>query len=166
MIIKPSVLFLTIAILITSTTFSQNKKPSQEETQRWLNEKINGFSYDSESAKYNYTVDFSNGKFTVREKNIFSDPVRTHNNIHSCNLADIDFFTFKEKANNIWLTFKMKEGKYEANIMDGEKFQSFGEINILLNKSIKKDNLIDRTTKALNRIFELNGISAKGGETY
>jgi hypothetical protein len=50
--------------------------------------------------------------------------------------------------------------------MDGEKFQSFGEINILLSKSIKNDNLMERIRKALNRIFELNGIETKSNEAF
>lgn len=164
--IKLSILFLIISVLASSAAFSQTTKPSLDETQKWLNEKINGFSYDSEDAKYNYTIDFSKGIMTVRDKNTFTSPFRTHDNTYTCNLTDIDFFTFKEKPYNIWLTFKMKEGKYETRIMDGEKFQSFGEINILLSKSIKNDNLMERIRKALNRIFELNGIEAKSSEAF
>lgn len=164
--IKTSIYFLIIAMFASFTTFSQTAKPTQDETQKWLNEKINGYSYDSEDAKYNYTIDFSKGIMTVRDKNTFTSPFRTHDNTYSCNLADIDFFTFKAKPYNIWLTFKMKEGKYETRIMDGEKFQSFGEINILLNKTIKNDNLMERIRKALNRIFELNGIESKSSEAF
>lgn len=164
--VKASALLLTMSLILTVSGYSQNTKPNQQETQKWLNEKINGYSYDSEDAKYNYTIDFSKGIMTVRDKNTFTSPFRTHDNTYTCNLADIDFFTFKEKPYNIWLTFKMKEGKYETRIMDGEKFQSFGEINILLSKSIKNDNLMERIRKALNRIFELNGIEAKSNEAF
>ena len=166
MVTLPKMFTLILTLFTATFVFGQNSKPTLEESQRWLNEKINGYSYDSEDAKYNYTIDFSKGVMTVRDKNTFTSPFRTHDNTYSCNLTDIDFFTFKEKAYNVWLTFKMKEGKFETRIMDGEKFQSFGEINILLNKSVKNDNLIERITKAINRILELNGISPKGGETF
>lgn len=166
MITKLINLILTFALLTTTSVFSQTTKPNQEETQRWLNEKINSFSYDSEDAKYNYTIGFSKGIMTVRDKNTFTSPFRTHDNTYSCNLTDIDFFTFKDKPYNVWLTFKLKEGTYETRIMDGEKFQSFGEINILLSKGIKNDNLIDRITKAINRIFELNDIKSKSNEVF
>lgn len=166
MITKPLILLLTIVLLASSSTIAQNKKPSQQETQRWLNEKLTELSYNSDGAKYNYTIAFSNGIMTIEDNNIFSEPLRSHKNIHSCNLSDIDSFVFKEKQNNIWLTFKMKQGKYETNIMDGERFRSFGEINILLSKAIKNGNLIQRVTNAINRIFELNGISQKDGEVF
>ncbi|SRR6266542_1684486 len=158
MVILPKSFVLILSLFTATFVSAQSSKPTLEESQRWLNEKINGLSYDSEDAKYNYTIDFSKGVMTVRDKTTFTSPFRTHDNTYSCNFTDIDFFTFKEKSYNVWLTFKMKEGKYETRIMDGEKFQSFGEINILLNRSVKNDNLIERITKAINRILEFNGI--------
>lgn len=57
--VKLSAILLTISLILTVSGYSQNTKPNQEETQKWLNEKINGYSYDSEDAKYNYTIDFT-----------------------------------------------------------------------------------------------------------
>lgn len=152
---------LAICLLFNYSLFSQSdttKKPTLEETQQWIKEKLSSYSYNSDDGevKNDYSIFFDDKDIIIKN---------THWNVNygyinedtRISIVDIDYISSLEKTYNVWLTITLKYGKKPTTYFNNDKIDGDREYNFLLDKSFKENNLPERIKKAFAILIELYG---------
>lgn len=139
---------------------TKKREPSKEETQTWIREKINSYSYKSgKEIKYKYNISFVANEIIVNDEEEMFLNVPTP--ISYCSertiIADIDFISFEENDSFIWLVINLKNGIKKPCVCDNKIISNDSEIAIALEKSFKNNDLPERMIKAFKRLVELYG---------
>lgn len=161
--IKPKIILLFL--LITFAAFPQKKtvsnnpnvKPSKQETQEWISQKIKIYSYEGQHSKEIYNISFEKEDVIIEHNawaEIFNTTIKCVVKIH---IADIEYISFKEYETNLWMSINLIKGKELFSICDNGKSTSDSITYILLDKTFKNDDLPERMNKAFKRLVELYG---------
>lgn len=152
-----------ILILIFSLLFyfgySQNKtetntkKPSLEETQKWIKQKIEDYANVDKDVFYKHEVQFNNSIMEIEITLTYSTGIES--NTISFDVKDVENISVIEKYYNVWLEIIIKEGG-KINCLYEPKSKD-NKVSVLLNKSFLENNLPERFKKAFNNLIELNG---------
>ena len=150
---------ITLLLLgISISTFSQTKK----ETEDWISEKIELYSYSNEYDIFNsYIITYDEDNMIVKNnfKSITNGYETKFTLSYSIPIKEMSKIRFEEKGSNVWLILKIKGGaKSIKKSVDTESGYNYtNEIEIILEKSINDDNLKNRLTKAFNHLVKVHG---------
>jgi hypothetical protein len=155
---------LALLLLISLTAFSQKKitpkktttEPSKEETQQWIKEKINSYSFTDETMKYNYKISFE-GNDIIVEDGVWLKIIGNANCYRKNTITDIDYISFRENESNFWFILNLKNGTKAPTICDNETITTSDQTVFILDKSFKNGDLPQRMTRAFKRLIELYG---------
>lgn len=148
---KNNIALLSISFLLfINFTYSQTK----EETQAWISEKINYYSYsDDIKIFYNYTMSFDESNMIIKSncRTIFSGFDSTSDLSYVVPIKDLHKIRFENKANNVWLYLKTKSNSIKIN---GEMKN---QVEILLENSFLENDMRNRMDKAFTNLIKLYG---------
>lgn len=151
---------VSIYLLINFSLLGQNEKndePSLEETQQWIKEKIESFSYSSSEIRYDYTITFDEKRMIIKSPSWIKG-MGNANERSTIEVADIIYISTREYDETIWLIIALKEGKKATTFFDNEWFEREDSKYILvLDKAFNESNLPARMKKAFERLVELYG---------
>lgn len=150
-------LFTICIVFILNFSFAQTK----EETQGWIENKIEEFPYVDSDVNNNYSVSFINGNMNLI-KNLKMNIGGIKSNIsttYSVPVKEISLVKFEIKEYNVWLTIRTNNGaKNISSKVDYEnKTDYLNEFTIMLSLDFKSNDLINRVKKAFNHLVVLYG---------
>jgi hypothetical protein len=161
---KNSLSFLVLlSLIVCSNAHSQSntstKKPTKEETQQWIKEKIGSYAFNSDDGKTknDYIVLYEGEFITIR--NVNSGFGGTFTYITRIPITDIENISFVEKQTSYWLIINVKSKTlgYTFSNSTSTRYELEGRYEILLNKSFKDNDLPNRMKKAFSRLVEIYG---------
>jgi len=154
---------LIVFLLFINTCYAQTK----EETQEWISEKINYYSYsDDVKVFHNYTITYDesnmiiksncrtvigNGSGTGTEADRLDS---TSDIIYFVPIKDLHKIRFESKAFNVWLYLKTKSNSIKVDKVIKEMTN---HVEILLERSILQDDMTNRMDKAFTNLIKLYG---------
>lgn len=150
-------LFTICIVFILNFSFAQTK----DETQGWIENKIEEFPYVDSDVNNNYSVSFINGNMNLI-KNLKMNIGGIKSNIsttYSVPVKEISLVKFEIKEYNVWLTIKTNNGaKNISSKVDYEnKTDYLNELTIILSSDFKSNDMINRAKKAFNHLIVLYG---------
>jgi hypothetical protein len=148
--------YISIILLIISIT---NYSQSKIETEDWIKEKINSYSFKSHEVSYSYDIRFDDGIMSIRDKSIYV--IASQKDELNCDywipIKEISSFRFEEKGTVIHLKIFLKNNKKIKYKCGNEKFEYEDNFYFFLDNSLKNNDMINRMTKALNNLIKLHG---------
>lgn len=150
-------LFTICIVFILNFSFAQTK----DETQGWIESKIEEFPYVDSDVNNNYSVSFINGNMNLI-KNLKMNIGGIKSNIsttYSVPVKEISLVKFEIKEYNVWLTIRTNNGaKNISSKVDYEnKTDYLNEFTVMLSLDFKSNDLINRAKKAFNHLIVLYG---------
>lgn len=161
---KNSIFFLMLMGLFAINAYSQSKtsstKPTKEETQQWIKEKIGSYAYNSDDGKIknDYIVIYE-GEFISIQNINYESGTGTATYITRIPITDIEYISYSEKSSNYWLIINVKSNTigYTFSKTTSTRYELEGKYEILLNKTFKDNDLPNRMKKAFSRLVEIYG---------
>ena len=150
-------LFTICIVFILNFSFAQTK----DETQGWIENKIEEFPYVKSGVINNYSVSFVNGNMNLI-KNLIMDVGGIKSDVsttYSVPIKEISLVKFEVKENNVWLTIRTNNGvKNISSKVDFEtKTDYLNEFTIMLSSDFKSNDMVNRAKKAFNHLIVLYG---------
>jgi hypothetical protein len=147
-------------LLNISLLFFANIANSQtkEETQDWISEKINYFSYsDDIQVFYNYTISYDQTNMIIKSncKTKISGFNSTSEISYHIPIKDLYKIRFETKQNNVWLYLKTKSESIK--IFSEINYEMTNNVEILLEKSFLENDMRNRMEKAFTHLIKLYG---------
>ncbi len=143
---------LIVFLIFINTCYAQTK----EETQEWISEKINYYSYsDDVKVFHNYTITFDESNMIIKSNckiGTGTDSLNTTSDIfYYVPIKDLFKIRFESKAFNVWLYLKTKTNSIKVNN------EVTNHVEILLERSILQDDMTNRMDKAFTNLIRLYG---------
>lgn len=147
-----------ILLIIASVSYGQTKK----ETQDWIKEKIELYSYSDERSVFNnYVIEYSEEYLIVKNTNkiVLENYESSLKSTIWIPIKELTKIRFEEKSDNVWLFLKLKSGKrlIKSKYNGESKTEYLNETEILLEKSINENDLRNRLSTAFNHLIKLYG---------
>ena len=134
-------------------------KPTKEETQQWIKEKIGSYAFNSDDGKIkNQYLILYEGQY-IKIKNINYASGTDESFTTRIPVIDIEYISFAEKSDNYWLIINVKSSTigYTFSNTTSTKYHLDGKYEMLLDKKFKDNDLPIRMKKAFSRLVELYG---------
>ena len=151
---------LIVFLIFINTCYAQTK----EETQEWISEKINYYSYsDDVKVFHNYTITYDESNMIIKSNcktetgmgsgtGTGADKLdSTSDIIYYVPIKDLFKIRFESKAFNVWLYLKTKTNSIKVNN------EVTNHVEILLERSILQDDMTNRMDKAFTNLIRLYG---------
>jgi len=152
-------LFIVFLLLI-NTCYAQTK----EETQEWISEKINYYSYsDDVKVFHNYTITYDESNMIIKSNcrtvigNVSGTGTgadrldSTSDIIYYVPIKDLYKIRFESKLFNVWLYLKTKTNSIKVNN------EVTNHVEILLGRSVLQDDMTNRMDNAFTNLIKLYG---------
>jgi hypothetical protein len=152
-------LFIVFLLLI-NTCYAQTK----EETQEWISEKINYYSYsDDVKVFHNYTITYDESNMIIKSncRTVIGNGSGTGTGadrldstsdiIYYVPIKDLYKIRFESKLFNVWLYLKTKTNSIKVNN------EVTNHVEILLGRSVLQDDMTNRMDKAFTNLIKLYG---------
>ncbi len=150
-----------ISLLLVSISFTLHGQ-TKEETQQWIKEKIELYSYSDDIEIFNkYIVQFSEGNLIIT--NYMDNHIGGINTKFTWTywipIKELAMIRFEENQYNVWMYLKIKNGKksIKSKVDFENQFEYYDKVEIYLEKDMMNDNLTNRMTKAFNHLIKLYG---------
>jgi hypothetical protein len=151
---------LIVFLLFINTCYAQTK----EETQEWISEKINYYSYsDDVKVFHNYTITYDESNMIINSNcrtvtgmgsgtGTGADRLdSTSDIIYYVPIKDLYKIRFESKVFNVWLYLKTKTNSIKVNN------EMTNHVEILLEKSVLEDDMTNRMDNAFTNLIKLYG---------
>jgi hypothetical protein len=161
-------LFLTAQV---SYAVSQNAKPTIDQTEQWIAEKISEYAYVSEGVYNIYELKFPiyvtgvrSGllQWVYRSPGVYSEQ-RSWGTI---NISDISKISFRKYQHNVWLTIHLKPG-FDRTTNSPNVIENNASADFILSNEILKNDMINRLNKAFSDLVKYyGGVFQISGDVY
>jgi hypothetical protein len=156
---------LIVFLIFINTCYAQTK----EETQEWISEKINYYSYsDDVKVFHNYTITYDESNMIIKSNcrtvtgmgsgtgtGTRAESLDSESDIiYYIPIKDLYKIRFESKAFNVWLYLKTKTNSIKVDKVVNEMTN---HVEILLERSILQDDMTNRMDKAFTNLIKLYG---------
>lgn len=144
-------------LILTSLSYGQTK----QETQDWIKEKINYYSYSDDHTVFNdYTVSYEDENMILKNnlKSKIGGITQTMVLTYIIPIKDLNKIRFENKGENVWLYLKTKSGNTIRTKADFESdYNLTNSVEILLESSFSQNDMQNRMNKAFINLIKLYG---------
>lgn len=159
MVISKSLMVSLILLFLVISLAAQTK----EETEAWIKQKLEANSYQSGEIVYHYTLSFEGCVLIVKDKCDQLTSNKSDIMTSTIPIEQISSISFKEFDDLIQLRIKIKDDlklikiNYQNLNTNYKSYLDSSEETIILEKTIKEDNLQQRVIQAFNHLIALCG---------